>query len=100
MSSARCSGGVHVFIAMSGCPFYKLEGTLATFYIRGTIKKFPEFFDIDNLVHHEFVSPGQSVTGHFYMEVLQRKRRDKWQGYWFPSRIVIDKLIRHRQTYK
>jgi hypothetical protein len=25
------------------------------------------FFDIDCLVHHEFVPPGQSVTGHFYV---------------------------------
>jgi hypothetical protein len=48
------------------------------------------FFDIDGLVHHEFVPPGQSVTGHFYVQVLQRlcdalqKRRfNKWQGQWF-----------------
>jgi hypothetical protein len=44
----------------------------------------------ENLVHHEFVPPGQSVTGHFYLQVLQRlrdafrrKRRDKWHGQWF-----------------
>jgi hypothetical protein len=48
------------------------------------------FFDIDGLVHHEFVPPGQSVTGHFYMKVLQRLReavrrklRDKWQGHYY-----------------
>jgi hypothetical protein len=34
--------------------------------IRGATKKFLEFFDIDSLVHHEFILPGQSVTGHFY----------------------------------
>ncbi|XP_023723965.1 uncharacterized protein LOC111873458 [Cryptotermes secundus] len=43
------------------------------------------FFDIDGLVPHEFVPPGQTVTGHFYVQVLQRlcnavqrKRCDKW----------------------
>jgi hypothetical protein len=48
------------------------------------------FFDIDGLVHHKFVLPGQSVTGHFYVQVLQRLRNvvwrkqcDKWQGQWF-----------------
>jgi hypothetical protein len=41
-------------------------------------------------MHHEFVLSGQSVTGHFYMQVLQglrdavlRKRRDEWQGQRF-----------------
>ncbi|PNF33405.1 hypothetical protein B7P43_G04183 [Cryptotermes secundus] len=28
------------------------------------------FFDIDSLVYHEFVPPGQTVTGHFYVQVL------------------------------
>ena len=48
------------------------------------------FFDIDGVVHHEFVPPGQTVNGHFYVQVLQRlcvvvrrKRREKWQGEWF-----------------
>jgi hypothetical protein len=41
---------------------------------------FPEFFDIDGLTHHEFVQPGQSVTGHFYVSVLQCQRLDKWQA--------------------
>jgi len=48
------------------------------------------FFDIDSVVNHEFVPPGQTVNGHFYVQVLQRlrdavqrKRRDKWQGEWF-----------------
>jgi hypothetical protein len=41
-------------------------------------------------VHREFVPTGLSVTGHFYVQVLQRlreafrrKRRDKWQEQWF-----------------
>ena len=45
------------------------------------------FFDIDGVVHHEFVPPGQTVNSHSYVQVLQRlrdavrrKRRDKWQG--------------------
>jgi hypothetical protein len=48
------------------------------------------FYDIDGLMPHEFLPPGQSVTGHFYMQVLQRfhnavqrKLHDKWQGQWF-----------------
>jgi hypothetical protein len=56
----------------------------------GAVKKFPEFFDIDGLVHHEFVSPGQSVTCNFCVQVLQRlcdavrrKWHYKWQGQWF-----------------
>jgi hypothetical protein len=55
--------------------------------IQGSVKKFPEFFDIDSLVHHAFVPPGQRVTGHFYVQLLlwlrdavRRKRRDKWQA--------------------
>jgi len=47
------------------------------------------FFDIDGVVHHELVPPGQTVNGHFYVQGLQRlrdavwrKRRDKWQGEW------------------
>jgi hypothetical protein len=38
-------------------------------------------------VHHEFVPPDQSVTGHFYVHVflslrdsVRRKRLDKWQA--------------------
>jgi hypothetical protein len=38
--------------------------------IQRAVKKFPEFFDIDNVVHLEFVPPGQSVTDNFYMQVL------------------------------
>jgi hypothetical protein len=48
------------------------------------------FFDINGVVHHEFVPPEQTVNGHFYVQVLQRlsdavwrKRHNKWQGEWF-----------------
>jgi hypothetical protein len=43
------------------------------------------FFDIDGVVHHKFTSPGQTVNGRFYVQVLQRlcdavqwKWCDKW----------------------
>ena len=48
------------------------------------------FFDIESVVHYDFVPPVQTVNGHFYVQVLlrlrdavRRKRRDKWQGEWF-----------------
>ena len=54
-------------------------------------------------MRHEFIPPGQTVNGHFYVQVLQRlhdairrKRRDKWQGEWFlhhdnaPSHTSLD----------
>jgi hypothetical protein len=40
--------------------------------LRFAIKKFRKFFDIRCLVHHDFVQPGQSVTGQFYVQILQR----------------------------
>jgi histone-lysine N-methyltransferase SETMAR len=39
------------------------------------------FFDIDGLVHPEFVPPGQGVTGNFYVQLSQRLR--DIQGQWF-----------------
>jgi hypothetical protein len=36
--------------------------------IRGIVKKFPHLFDIHSLVDREFVPPGQSVTGHLYVQ--------------------------------
>jgi len=66
------------------------------------------FFDIDGVMHHEFVPLGQTVNGHFNVQVLQRlrdavrrKRRDKWQGECFlhhdnaPSHtlLVVQKSI-------
>jgi len=51
---------------------------------------FIALFDIDGVVHDEFIPPGQTVNGHFYVKVLQRlhdavrrKRHNKWQGEWF-----------------
>jgi len=48
------------------------------------------FIDIDGLVYHEFVPPGQTANNHFYVQLLQRlrdavrsKRSDKWHGEWF-----------------
>jgi hypothetical protein len=76
--------------------------------VRRAVKKFLEFFDSNDLVPRKFVPPGQNVTGHFYIKVLQRlrdavrrKRRDKWQGQWFkhhdnpPSHtpLVVQQLL-------
>jgi len=45
------------------------------------------FFDQKGIVHKEFVPPGQTVNGTFYVEVLRRlrenmrrKRPDQWQN--------------------
>jgi len=35
---------------------------------------FIAFFDIDGLVHHEFVPPGHTVKGHFYVQVSHTLR--------------------------
>jgi hypothetical protein len=48
-------------------------------------------FDVDGIVHREFVSPGQTVNQNFYLNVLKRlcenlrrNRPEKWQsGDWF-----------------
>jgi hypothetical protein len=61
-----------------------------TWNIRGSFKKILEFFNINGLVHHEFMLLGKSVTGYFCMQVLQRlccavqrKQCDKGQDQWF-----------------
>jgi hypothetical protein len=66
-------------------------------YLRGALKKFPEFFDIDCFVHHELVSPGQNVTGHFHVQDLQRlsdavgrKRRDTRQAHIFKLHVICN----------
>jgi hypothetical protein len=48
-------------------------------------QKFPEFFDIDDLCTMSSYHL-DSVTGHFYVQVLQRKQRDKWQAVVSASR--------------
>jgi hypothetical protein len=53
--------------------------------MRGS-QKFPEFFDIDDVMHREFIPPGQIITGHFYLQISQRlcdAVRRKWQEQWF-----------------
>jgi hypothetical protein len=48
-------------------------------------------FDIQGIVHKEFIPPGQTVNGKFYCEVLKQlregiwhKRPDKWKkNNWF-----------------
>jgi hypothetical protein len=37
---------------------------------------FLEFFDNGSLKHHEFVSSEETVTSHFYAQILQRLRMD------------------------
>jgi hypothetical protein len=65
---------------------YRAIGLIRT---RGS-QKVPRIFWHRCLLHHTFVPPGQSVTGHYCVQVLQRlgnavwrKWRDKWQGQWF-----------------
>jgi histone-lysine N-methyltransferase SETMAR len=48
------------------------------------------FFDIQSIVHKDFLPSGQTVNGKFYCEVLKRlresirrKRPDKWKNNWF-----------------
>jgi hypothetical protein len=44
------------------------------------------FFDIRRIVHHEFVSEGQTVNDEFYCNVLRRLREDirrKRPELWF-----------------
>jgi histone-lysine N-methyltransferase SETMAR len=59
-------------------------------YIPRAVKKLSQFFDIDGLVHREFVPRGQTVASHFCVQVLQRfrdavrrKQLNKGQGQRF-----------------
>ena len=59
------------------------------------------FFDIDGVVHHEFVPPGETVNGHFYVQFLQRLRnalRRKRRNSGKESGFCI--TIRHRATHR
>jgi hypothetical protein len=55
------------------------------------VKSMLIFFDIQGIVHKEFVLPGQTINGKFYCEVLKQltegiwhKRSDKWKNNkWF-----------------
>ena len=70
--------------------------------VKSNIKtKLIAFFDIDGLVHHEFVPTGQTVNKEFYKTVLQllrdavrRHRPEKWRyGNWT---LHHDKAPAHR----
>jgi hypothetical protein len=71
------------------------------------VKKFPESFEIDISVHHEFLPPVQIVTGYLYVQVLKMKRHDKWQGQWFlhqdnaPSHtsLVVQQVLSSPTTF-
>jgi len=83
--------------------------------VRSNVKSMLIFFfppDIQNIVHKEFVPPGQTVNGKFHCEVLKRlregirrKRPDKWKkNNWFlhhdnaPARTSL--VVRQFLTYK
>ena len=60
--------------------------------VRGSVKSMLIiFFDIQGIVHKEFVPPGQTINGKFYCEILkwlregiQHKHPDKWKkNNWF-----------------
>jgi hypothetical protein len=65
-------------------------------HIRGTVKKFQEFFDIAGLVHREFVPPGQTITGHFRDCALEfRVSGATVAGFW----VTITHRVTHRLLY-
>ena len=47
------------------------------------------FFDIQGIVHKEFVPPGQTVNGKFYCEVLKRLREGIGTNVQTSGRITI-----------
>jgi hypothetical protein len=55
----------------------------------GAVKKFPEFSDIDGLMHHEFVAPGQSASS---AEEAATHVAGRDRGFCI--------TIRHRATYR
>jgi hypothetical protein len=76
-----------VSVCACACVYIHTYKQTSNIHRRGAVKKFPEFSDIEGLMHHEFVPPGQCVTSHLYEEILerlrdavQRKRRDKWNS--------------------
>jgi histone-lysine N-methyltransferase SETMAR len=73
------------------------------------------FFDINGIVHHEWVPKGQTVNALFYVEVLKRlresirkKRKEMWESnFWFlhhdnapshTSLLVAQYLTKHNVT--
>jgi hypothetical protein len=58
------------------------------------------FFDIDGIIHKEYVPPGQTVNAKFYCDVLMRLREDmrrKRPGKWRTNNWVLhhDKTSAH-----
>ena len=50
------------------------------------------FFDIDGIIHKEFVPPGQTVNAKFYCDILRRLREDmrrKRPGKWRTNNWVL-----------
>jgi hypothetical protein len=53
--------------------------------LQGAANKILEFFDIDSLIHHQFILVGESVTDRLYVQVLQRLHnavKRKWHDKW------------------
>ena len=58
------------------------------------------YFDIDGVVHHEFVPPGQTVSGHFYVHVLQRLRDAvRWKRCESGGESGLCITMTHRATH-
>ena len=50
------------------------------------------FFDIDGIIHKEFVPPGKTVNAKFYCDILRRLREDmrrKRPGKWRTNNWVL-----------
>jgi hypothetical protein len=63
------------------------------------------FFYIDQIVHKEFVPPGQTVNEEFYREVLRRlmedmrrKRPEKWRTNDWVLHTLNTSYIRDQET--
>jgi hypothetical protein len=64
--------------------------------MRGSVKDILKFFNINDLVHREFIQPGQSAAGWFYVQVLKRlcdavqtNQCNKWQGQFMHHDNVL-----------
>ena len=80
LSSSHCSASCHIHCSWKKC-------------VKFTAMSSPcwSFFDIQSMVHKEFVPPGHTVNDMFYREVLKQlrdgircKHTDKWKkNNWF-----------------
>jgi hypothetical protein len=75
---------------------------IGTDILRGAVKKFPEFFDIDSLVHHAFIQPGQS-----YWSFLRARFAEVARWSWKEAAQQVAGrdsgfciTITHRVTYR